>query len=85
MANISSLFPSATISHGEAFFLNECARCHGDRGEGNPEKDVPRLRNKLYEFEEVKNVMIYPEGIMPEFDDVEDSIIVQIVEYINEN
>jgi mono/diheme cytochrome c family protein len=77
--------PSATITYGEAFFLNECARCHGDRGQGNPEKDVPRLRNNTYDFSEVRNSIDYPEGIMPEFEDVPDSIIVQIVEYLNNN
>ncbi len=79
------VYPSETISHGEAYFLNECARCHGDRGEGNRDKDVPRLRNGRYVFEEVKNSMLYPEGVMPEFDDVPDSVIQQIVTYINKN
>ncbi len=79
------VLPSATISHGEAFFLNECARCHGDRGEGNRKKDIPRLRNGKYVFEEVKNSMLYPEGVMPEFADVPDSVIQQIVTYINKN
>lgn len=80
-----TVYPSDTISHGEAFFLNECARCHGDRGEGNRDKDVPRLRNGGYVLEEVKNSMLYPEGVMPEFDDVPDSVIQQIVIYINQN
>lgn len=79
------VYPSDTVSFGEAFFLNECARCHGDRGEGNPDKEVPRLRNNHYDFEEVRNAMQYPEGIMPQFDEVPDSIIYQITTYINEN
>lgn len=77
--------PSATVSHGEAFFLNECARCHGDRGEGNPDEDVPRLRNGKYAFQEVKLSMLYPKGDMPVFENVPDSVIRQIVTYINEN
>ena len=78
-----TVYPSDTITYGEAFFLNNCAKCHGDRAEGS--KKYPRLRQQGYQFQEVKNSMLYPEGVMPEFDDVPDSIIVQIVDYIGKN
>ena len=79
-----TVFPSDTITHGEAFFLNNCAECHGDRGEGDEEREIPRIRELDYSFIEVKEQMELPTGdVMPAFENIPDSIIVQIVDYIN--
>jgi len=71
-----------SISIGGAFYLDECARCHGDLGEGNDKKKYPKLKGGGYTFDELKSSMYYPEGTMPEFDDIPDSLIHQIHNYI---
>ncbi|MCB0278343.1 MAG: c-type cytochrome [Calditrichaeota bacterium] len=79
-----TVYPSDTITYGEAFFLNNCAECHGDRGESADLDKYPRIREQNYSFDEIKEQMQYPTGtVMPAFEDVPDSIIVQITYYIN--
>ena len=79
-----TVFPSDTITHGEAFFLNNCAECHGDRGESIDLDKYPRIREQNYSFAELKEQMEFPTGtVMPAFEEVPDSVIIQIVNYIN--
>ncbi|MBL8994317.1 MAG: c-type cytochrome [Spirochaetia bacterium] len=45
----SSLFVFATLSaapDGKAVYMKECASCHGEKGEGDPKKEGPRLAGK---------------------------------------
>ena len=72
-----------SISLGQAFYTDECARCHGDNGEGNKKKDIAKLKDADFSFDEMKQSMYYPEGTMPEFDDVPDTLIHEIRKFIH--
>ena len=42
--------PGTDLAHGETLFKDNCARCHGDNGEGNFEKYYPRIQGQHYEY-----------------------------------
>jgi len=46
---VVSLFFFASLSaapDGKAVYMKECASCHGEKGEGDPKKEAPRLAEK---------------------------------------
>jgi cytochrome c553 len=38
------------LAHGQKLYAEQCARCHGPRGEGDGEKFVPRIQAQHYEY-----------------------------------
>ena len=40
--------PKATDARGAALFQENCAACHGEKGEGNQEQGAPRLDDKIW-------------------------------------
>ncbi len=38
------------LEHGEDIYKKNCARCHGDKGEGDAKNFYPRLANQHYEY-----------------------------------
>ncbi len=38
------------IEEGRKIYEENCAKCHGDRGEGDPEKHVPRIQGQHYSY-----------------------------------
>ena len=55
---------------GEELFLDNCAACHGDSGEGGPDLGAPPLNNSIYQFagsfDAIHSQITSPQqGIMP--------------------
>ena len=55
---------------GEELFLDNCAACHGDNGEGGPDLGAPPLNNAIFQFagsfDAIKQQVTSPQhGIMP--------------------
>ena len=42
--------PGEELAFGERLYRENCTRCHGDRGEGNPEEYVPRIQSQHYHY-----------------------------------
>jgi len=38
------------LEHGKKLYQDNCAQCHGDNGEGDPENFYPKLTNQHYEY-----------------------------------
>jgi mono/diheme cytochrome c family protein len=68
---------------GQAFYEDECAKCHGNEGLGNLKKDYPKLKDAGFTFKELKKSMHDPEATMPDFSDVPDSLIIELRSFIN--
>mgnify|MGYP001576986927 CR=1 FL=1 len=69
------------VRAGAIFYHEECARCHGDHGQGNKKKKYPKMKTGLT-LDEFNYALDFPEGVMPEFDDLEDSLTRQIHQYV---
>ena len=39
---------AAAVTRGEALYAENCASCHGDRGEGNRDLGAPRLNDRIW-------------------------------------
>ena len=39
---------AAAAARGETIYAENCASCHGDRGEGNPDVGAPRLNDRIW-------------------------------------
>jgi cytochrome c553 len=42
--------PGVSLARGEELYDNDCAQCHGDRGEGNAKKFYPVLAGQQYAY-----------------------------------
>jgi cytochrome c553 len=40
--------PGADLAHGETLYQANCADCHGERGEGDAQKQMPRIQGQHY-------------------------------------
>lgn len=61
---------AASVTRGEALFAENCASCHGERGEGNRDLGSPRLNDRiwLYGAEKaaiVQSISYSRAGVMP--------------------
>jgi cytochrome c oxidase cbb3-type subunit III len=63
---------AALAGAGEVLYLDNCAACHGDSGEGNYDLGAPRLNDQIWlyggNFDAVRHSVYYARfGIMPGF------------------
>jgi cytochrome c553 len=42
--------PGADLAHGETLYQANCADCHGERGEGDAQKQMPRIQGQHYHY-----------------------------------
>ena len=48
----------ADLAAGQKIFADNCAACHGDKGEGNQEMGAPKLNDKIWLYGSDKSVII---------------------------
>jgi len=42
--------PGEDLAHGKKLYEENCVRCHGSEGEGNPELNMPRIQAQHYRY-----------------------------------
>jgi cytochrome c553 len=52
--------PGTDLDHGKQLYADNCVRCHGAQGEGDADKNYPRLQGQHYaymvrQFDEIKS------------------------------
>ncbi len=50
MNPMNSVGPGRDLSHGEKLYLQYCADCHGDSGEGNEKKHIPKIHGQHFRY-----------------------------------
>ncbi|MBY0338418.1 MAG: cytochrome-c oxidase, cbb3-type subunit III [Acetobacteraceae bacterium] len=61
---------AAAAQRGEALYAENCASCHGDRGEGNRDMGAPRLNDRIWLYggdkaSVVRSISLSRAGVMP--------------------
>jgi cytochrome c oxidase cbb3-type subunit 3 len=61
---------AAAVTRGEALYAENCASCHGDRGEGNRDLGAPRLNDRIWLYGGDKAAVMHSiaysrAGVMP--------------------
>ncbi len=46
----NGLGPGDDLAHGRDLYATHCAKCHGERGEGNDEDHIPAIAGQHYEY-----------------------------------
>lgn len=65
-----SSIDAAALTRGEALYTENCASCHGDRGEGNRDLGAPRLNDRIWLYGGDKAAVMHSiaysrAGVMP--------------------
>ena len=50
MTPINGLGPGNNLSHGKSLYEENCAKCHGENGEGDAEKFIPRIQGQHFSY-----------------------------------
>jgi cytochrome c553 len=50
MTPANGVGPGDDLAHGEQLYKDNCARCHGDQGEGDDEKYYPRVHGQHFNY-----------------------------------
>lgn len=65
--------PAASVAAGKALYADNCAACHGDKGQGNRMMGAPPLRSHIHLYGETRDVIVNQVtnprmGVMPNWD-----------------
>ena len=80
---------TAKIEQGEKIFAEQCASCHGDKGQGNTELGAPRLSDAIWLYggkreDIVKTIAQSCGGVMPMWESrLDDDTIKELAVYIH--
>jgi cytochrome c oxidase cbb3-type subunit 3 len=80
---------AAAAARGTELYANNCASCHGEKGEGNPDLGAPALNNNIWLYggskeDIVKSIVTGRGGVMPGWTErLEEETIKKLAVYVH--
>ena len=78
----SDIFKSEPELIAQALYQDNCAKCHGDDGEGAA--TFPDIRNQSYDLDKVKILIRHGAGEMPAFPKIKEPDLSYLAKYVSE-